>query len=39
MISEDFVVKNKDTEAFLRKFMAEFHDFIVRVDMALPKDA
>jgi chromate reductase len=39
LIDDQGNVTNKDTEEFLRKYMKEFHDFIVRVDIALPKDA
>jgi chromate reductase len=39
LVDESGNVTNKETETFLRKYMQEFHDFIVRVDMALPKDA
>jgi chromate reductase len=37
LIAEDGEVTNPETAEFLRKYMAEFHDFIVRVDSALPK--
>ena len=37
LITEDGTVTNKDTEAFLRKFMAEFHGFIQRVYTVLPR--
>ena len=39
LITDDGEVTNKDTAEFLRKFMSEFHMFIARVRLALPKDA
>ena len=39
LITDQGEVTNKETESFLRKYMSEFHDFIVRVDIALPRDA
>ncbi len=38
LIDEDGHVSNPSTEAFLRKFMEEFHDFIVRVLTVLPHE-
>ena len=38
LITADGVVTNKDTEEFLRKYMAEFHGFIQRVYTALPRN-
>jgi chromate reductase, NAD(P)H dehydrogenase (quinone) len=38
LITEDGQVTNPSTEAFLRKFMLEFHDFIVRVLTVLPHE-
>lgn len=37
LITDDGQVTNPGTEAFLRKFMAEFHGFIGRVYTALPR--
>ena len=39
LITDDGEVTNKDTAEFLRKFMSEFHMFIARVRLALPKGA
>jgi chromate reductase, NAD(P)H dehydrogenase (quinone) len=39
LIDADARVTNGSTEAFLRKFMAEFHAFIVRVYTVLPRNA
>lgn len=39
LITADGEVTNASTEAFLRKFMAEFHGFVGRVSLALPKQA
>lgn len=38
LIDADGNVTNASTEAFLRKFMEEFHDFIVRVLTVLPHE-
>ena len=38
LITADGDVTNPSTEAFLRKFMLEFHDFIVRVLTVLPHE-
>ncbi len=38
LIDADGNVANPSTEAFLRKFMEEFHDFIVRVLAVLPHE-
>ena len=38
LVTDDGAVTEEGTERFLRKFMQEFHDFIVRVDRALPKE-
>lgn len=39
LITDEGEVTNKDTAEFLRNFMSEFHMFIARVRVALPKDA
>jgi chromate reductase len=39
LITAEGEVTNPSTEAFLRKFMEEFHDFIVRVLTVLPHEA
>jgi chromate reductase len=38
LITEEGEVTNVSTEAFLRKFIEEFHDFIVRVLTVLPHE-
>jgi chromate reductase len=38
LITEDGAVTNKETEEFLRKYMAEFHGFIQRVYTVLPRN-
>jgi chromate reductase len=38
LITVDGEVTNASTEAFLRKFMAEFHEFIIRVLTVLPHE-
>jgi chromate reductase len=38
LITEDGVVTRESTEAFLRKFLTEYHQFVERVHMALPQD-
>ena len=38
LIDDTGTVTVKETEDFLRKYMHEFHQFIVRVKMALPDD-
>ena len=38
LIDDNGTVTVKETEDFLRKYMHEFHQFIVRVKMALPDD-
>jgi chromate reductase len=38
LISEDGAVTNKDTEDFLRTYMAEFLGFIQRVYTVLPRN-
>lgn len=38
LITPEGVVTNASTEEFLRKFMAEFHDFIARVLTVLPHE-
>jgi chromate reductase len=38
LITDDGQVTNPGTEAFLRKFMAEFHRFIGRVYTAIPRE-
>lgn len=38
LITDDGQVTNPSTEGFLRKFMAEFHGFIGRVYLALPRE-
>ena len=38
LISEDGAVTNKDTEEFLRQYMAEFHGFIQRVYTVFPRN-
>jgi len=38
LIDDDGTVTVKETADFLRKYMHEFHQFIVRVKMALPDD-
>jgi chromate reductase len=37
-ITDDGVVTNKETEEFLRTYMAEFHAFIERVYTVLPRN-
>ena len=37
LINEDGRMTNKSTEDFLRNYMAEFHTFIVRVYVGLPR--
>jgi chromate reductase, NAD(P)H dehydrogenase (quinone) len=39
LISEDGHVSYASTSEFLRNYMAEFHSFITRVYMALPRTA
>jgi chromate reductase len=39
LIGDDGEVTDESTRAFLKTFMVEFHDFIVRVRAALPADA
>jgi chromate reductase, NAD(P)H dehydrogenase (quinone) len=39
LITDDGDVTNESTAEFLRKHMAEFHRFIVRVHTALPRNA
>jgi chromate reductase len=39
LISEQGDVTDSSTEAFLRNFMSEFHQFIVRVRTVMPRDA
>ena len=39
LITDDGRVTNKETEDFLRNYMAEFHGFIERVYMVLPRNA
>ena len=39
LITDDGEVTNESTAEFLRNYMAEFHQFIVRVYTALPRDA
>ncbi len=38
LITDDGGVTNKDTEDFLRQYMAEFHGFIQRVYTAIPRN-
>jgi chromate reductase, NAD(P)H dehydrogenase (quinone) len=38
LISEDGHVSNESTREFLQNYMAEFHGFIARVYIALPRD-
>lgn len=38
LITDDGEVTNESTAEFLRKYMAEFHQFIVRVYTALPRE-
>jgi chromate reductase len=38
MITDDGAVTVESTEAFLRNYMKEFHDFIARVRLALPPE-
>lgn len=38
LITEEGEVTRESTEAFLRKFMTEFHLFVERVHLTLPKD-
>ena len=38
LITEDGAVTVEATETFLRKYMAEFHSFIVRVTSVLPRE-
>jgi chromate reductase len=38
LISEDGQVSNESTREFLQNYMAEFHGFIARVYIALPRD-
>jgi chromate reductase, NAD(P)H dehydrogenase (quinone) len=39
MITDEGKVTVESTEAFLREYMKEFHDFIARVKLALPSEA
>ncbi|EIM26767.1 putative flavoprotein [Microvirga lotononidis] len=39
LITDEGEVNNESTAEFLRNYMAEFHQFIVRVYTALPRDA
>jgi chromate reductase, NAD(P)H dehydrogenase (quinone) len=39
LITDEGEVTNESTETFLRNYMAEFHQFIERVYIALPPDA
>jgi chromate reductase, NAD(P)H dehydrogenase (quinone) len=39
LITDEGEVTNESTAEFLRSYMAEFHQFIVRVYTALPRDA
>jgi chromate reductase, NAD(P)H dehydrogenase (quinone) len=39
LIADDGAVTNPETAAFLAKYMEEFHQFIARVYIALPRDA
>jgi chromate reductase len=39
LITDDGEVTNDSTAEFLTNYMAEFHQFIVRVYTALPRDA
>jgi chromate reductase len=39
LITDDGEVTNEATAAFLRNYMAEFHAFIIRVYMVLPRNA
>jgi chromate reductase, NAD(P)H dehydrogenase (quinone) len=39
LITDEGEVTNESTAEFLRNYMAEFHQFIVRVYTALPRDA
>jgi chromate reductase, NAD(P)H dehydrogenase (quinone) len=39
MITDDGEVKNASTADFLRRYMAEFHEFIARVYTVLPRNA
>ena len=39
LITEDGQVTNDTTAEFLRNYMTEFHAFIVRVYLALPRNA
>jgi len=38
LITDDGEVTVESTEAFLREYMKEFHDFIARVRVALPPE-
>ena len=38
LITDDGRVTNKETESFLRNYMAEFHGFIERVSTVLPRN-
>src|SRR5918912_422597 len=39
LITDDGEVTNESTAEFLKNYMAEFHQFVVRVYTALPRDA
>jgi chromate reductase len=39
LITDEGDVTNASTAGFLKTYMAEFHQFIVRVYTALPRDA
>jgi chromate reductase len=39
LINDAGEVTNESTAEFLRNYMAEFHQFIIRVYTALPRDA
>ena len=39
LITAEGQVTNEPTEKFLRKYMKEFHEFIVRVITVLPRNA
>jgi chromate reductase len=39
LIDADGNVAEASTKAFLQDYMSEFHDFVVRVTAALPRDA
>jgi len=39
LITDDGTITNESTEAFLRSYMADLHQFITRECMAIPRNA